>query len=54
MNLAVYLLRAAQLGLSMADLSLLDVGTVLDMAVEAGNDQCDYDQVAEQADFDRF
>jgi hypothetical protein len=43
-----------QIGLSLADLDFLSYGQVMDMFVEAGNDDCQYDQLASQADMDRF
>lgn len=36
------------------DLELLTIGMVTDMMIEAGNDQCEYPQLATQEDFDRF
>lgn len=42
------------MGLSMQDLEELDMGMVIDMFTEKGNDSVDYPQVAGQADFDRF
>ena len=54
MTLGLFLLRAAQLGLSMADLDGLEAGIVVDMMTEAANDGCEYRQVATQEDFDRF
>lgn len=54
MNTALYLLRAVQIGLHLADLDALEVGTVMDMIVEAGNDRCEYRYVATQEDFDKF
>lgn len=54
MTTALFLLRAAQLGIPMGDLELLTIGMVTDMLVEAGNDTCDYEQLATQSDFDRF
>lgn len=52
------LLRCCQLGLSMSDLDLLDMGMVYDMLIEQANDQAEdvYDTIREatQADFDRF
>lgn len=54
MNTAVYMLRALQLGLSTADLENLEVGTVMDMIIESGNDNAHYDTVATQEDFNRF
>ena len=55
MSTALFLLRAAQLGVSMVDLDLLTVGMVFDMATEALNDQeGDYARVATQEDIDAF
>lgn len=54
MTLGLFLLRAFQMGLSMADLDCLEYGTVIDMMTESSNDECSYQQVATQEDFDRF
>lgn len=54
MTLGLFLLRAFQMGLSMADLDCLETGTVIDMMTESSNDECSYQQVATQEDFDRF
>lgn len=55
MNTALYLLRCVQLGLSMTDIELLDIGVIFDMFTEADNDDWDgWKQKATQADFDRF
>lgn len=54
MTLGLFLLRAFQMGLSMADLDCLEYGTVIDMMTESSNDECAYQQVATQEDFDRF
>lgn len=54
MNTALYLLRVVQLGLRIDDLDNLEVGTILDMITESGNDNCEYDAVATQSDFDKF
>lgn len=50
----LFLLRCSQMGLSMSDLDMLDVGMVFDMIIEQGNDGEEYDRIATQADFDRF
>lgn len=42
------------MGLSMADLELLDVGMIFDMMVESGNDSVEYARIATQEDFDKF
>lgn len=42
------------MGLSLTDLDSLEYGTVIDMMIEFSNDDCEYQQVATQEDFDRF
>lgn len=54
MTIGLYLLRAFQMGLHMSDLESLSYGQVLDMMTESANDNEHYDQLATQADFDRF
>lgn len=55
MTTALLLLRAAQMGISIADMDLLTIGMIQDMAVESHNDyDGDYARVATQEDFDRF
>ena len=54
MTLALFLLRAVQMGLTIDDLDGLEYGMVLDMMVEQHNDGAEYRTVATQADFDRF
>ena len=54
MTTALFLLRAAQLGIPIRDLELLTIGMVTDMLVEAGNDDYAYDSLPTQADFDAF
>ena len=52
----MYLLRAKQIGLTMADMDQLEEGFVLDMIIEMGNDNAagSYRELATQDDFDRF
>lgn len=38
----------------MSDLDLLDVGMILDIMIESGNDSYEYEVKASQEDFDRF
>jgi hypothetical protein len=38
----------------MSDLDLLDVGMILDIFIESGNDSYDWAVLADQDDFDRF
>lgn len=54
MNLALFLLRAYQMGLSLDDLDCLELGTVYDMMTEAGNDSCEYALVATPEDIARL
>ena len=56
MTTGLFLLRCAQVGLSMADLDLLTVGMVYDMFIELSNDDCNdaYSRTATQSDFDAF
>ena len=54
MTTALFLLRAAQLGVAIADLDLLTIGMLQDMYIEAINDGASYARVATQEDFDRF
>ena len=55
MNTAIYHLRCVQLGLSIADLELLEIGMVYDIFTEAANDNWDgWCERATQADFDKF
>ena len=50
----LFLLRCVQLGLSMGDLNFLTIGLVNDMFTERENDECHYDVLADQRDFDAF
>lgn len=54
MTTALFLLRCAELGLSMADLELLEIGMVYDMLAERANDSYDWPKLATQEDFDNF
>lgn len=55
MSTALFLLRAVQCGISIADLELLTIGMVHDMMVESINDrEGNYARLATQEDFDRF
>lgn len=51
---ALYILRAVQVGLHVNDLDALDMGDVMDIITESSNDNAEYKQLANQADFDRF
>lgn len=48
------MLRCYQIGLRVSDLFFLETGDVMDMLMESGNDQEQWDYVATQEDFDRF
>lgn len=50
----LFLLRATQLGISIADLELLSVGNVLDMMIERANDEYEYPMVASADDIARL
>ena len=50
----LFLLRCYQIGLRVSDLFFLEFGDVMDMLIEEGNDQEQWDYVATQEDFDRF
>ena len=54
MTVGLFMLRCAQMGLSVNDLDNLDIGLVMDMIIESGNDSYKYKQLATQEDFDRF
>jgi hypothetical protein len=54
MNTPLFLLRAFQMGLHVADLEELDEGVVTDMAIEAANDHAEYAIKPTQATYDRF
>ena len=54
MTTGLYMLRALQLGLTLSDLDRIEYGMVLDVITEAGNDNCEYNDIADQADFDKF
>lgn len=54
------MLRCIQVGLTLADLDLLDYGDVLDILTENGKDYSEMDtdndsvRIATQADYDKF
>lgn len=51
MTTALFLLRVAQLGISISDLDLLTVGMVSDIFTESANDDYEYPELATQEDF---
>lgn len=54
MTTGLFLLRCVEMGVSLGDLDLITVGTVLDMVMEKGNDSLNYPLLPTQADFDRW
>lgn len=55
MTTALFLLRAGQVGVSVAELELLTIGMVNDMYIEHANDyEGEYETVATQDDIDAF
>jgi len=54
MNTAIFMLRAKQMGLSIADMDEIEEGFIMDMIIESGNDNYEYREVANQSDFDSF
>lgn len=50
----LFLLRTAQMGLSMEDLDRITFGMVLDMFTEMSNDTFEYSTLASQEDMDNF
>lgn len=54
MSTALFLLRCAEIGLSMSDLDDLSIGMVNDMLIEKGNDEYDWKVIANQDDMDSF
>ena len=54
MTTALFLLRCAELGLSLSDLDDLTVGMVNDMFTEKQNDEYDWKVLASQEDMDKF
>lgn len=54
MTAALFLLRCVELGISVQDLDLLDIGMINDMYVEKSNDSCEYAELATQEDMRNF
>lgn len=54
MTTALFLLRAIQIGLTLADLDDLEFGMVSDMMTESENDDHKWKTLASQEDFDRW
>ncbi|WP_418968446.1 hypothetical protein [Alloscardovia omnicolens] len=54
MTTPLLMLRALEIGIPIADLSLISIGLLLDMWTEKANDTASYKRLATQVDFDRF
>lgn len=55
MTVGVFLLRAVEIGISLADLELITIGMLNDMYIERLNDtEGEYGMVASQEDIDAF
>lgn len=54
MTTPLFLLRCAQVGISIQDLDLLTVGLVLDIFTEKNNDDYKWSKMATQEDMDKF
>lgn len=48
------MVRAKQLGLTLAEMDEIEEGMIIDMVIESSNDQCKYQEIASQEDFDKF
>ena len=54
MTTALFMLRCVQLGLSIADLDLLTIGSVNDMFNESARDKIQWRELANQSDMNAF
>ena len=54
MTTALFMLRCVQLGISIADLDLLTIGSVNDMFIESKRDSYEWAEKASQSDMDLF
>ena len=54
MTTALFMLRCVELGLNIADLDLLTIGSVNDMFNEKSRDSMEWKEQAAQSDFDKF
>ena len=54
MTTALFMLRCVELGLSIADLDLLTIGSVNDMFLEKNRDSMEWKEQASQSDFDSY
>jgi len=42
------------MGLTLDEMEQLDEGFITDMIIESNNDSCEYKELADQSDFDKF
>ena len=54
MTTALFMLRCVQLGLNIADLELLTIGSVNDLFNESQRDSMEWRELATQSDMDRI
>ena len=54
MTTALFMLRCVELGLNIADLDLLTIGSVNDMFNEKSRDSMEWKEQAAQSDFDKL
>ena len=54
MTAGLLLLRALQVGLRIDDLTMLNMGELLDLCTEQANDSAEYDYIANQDDIDNL
>ena len=54
MTTALFMLRCVELGLNIADLNLLTIGSVNDMFNEKSRDSMEWREEASQGDMDKF
>ena len=54
MTTALFMLRCVELGLNIADLDLLTIGSVNDMFMEKSRDSIEWREQATQADMDKI
>ena len=54
MTTALFMLRCVELGLNIADLDLLTIGSVNDMFNEKSRDSMEWKEQASQSDFDKY
>jgi hypothetical protein len=50
----VFYLRAKQNGFTLEEMEQIDAGLIIDIFIEAGNDNCKYPLMATQADIDKL